>query len=218
MMISHDVKALIEEIKKIMNEDFVNKLVNERIIEFTMNGCGDEKVWLKELTYCILVANTSAKKSLECIEALTKNNALYESSKAEIERILRNIGYRYPKVRSEYIIKARENISNIRSIVKNTKDDFERRNWLMKNVIGLGMKESSHFLRNLGYFNYAIIDRHVINVFLRYNIINENYRKLSMGKYLKIEEVLKEISFKVGLKPGILDLFIWYMDTGNILK
>jgi len=40
--------------------------------------------------------------------------------------------------------------------------DFEKREWLVENVNGLGMKAASHFLRNLGNETFAIIDTHII--------------------------------------------------------
>jgi len=211
---------MIEEaIKKILMDEEVNRLVNERIKEFIENRFGDERKWLIELSYCILTANTSAKSSLKCIEALTKDDIIFHGFLNEIEDILRRNRYRYPRKRAEYIVEARSKIREVKVKVNEIKDDFERRDWLRKNVRGLGMKESSHFLRNVGYFNYSIIDRHVLNVLSRYNIVSVNeVKRLNVKMYLEIEDIIRKISEKVGLKPGILDLYIWYMDTGEILK
>ncbi|MEM0211167.1 MAG: N-glycosylase/DNA lyase [Candidatus Methanomethylicia archaeon] len=211
-------EELIEEVKKILMDDYVNRLVNEKVAEFINNRFSDEKKWFIELSYCILTANTSAKSSLKCIEALTKRDIIFYGSLNEIEKILRDVGYRYPRKRAEYIVKARERMKEVKKVVERYDDDLKRRDWLRRNIIGLGMKESSHFLRNIGFFNYAIIDRHILNILLKYRITSIDQRKINVRKYLELENIIKRLSMKIGLKPGILDLYIWYMDTGEVLK
>lgn len=211
-------EELIKEVKKILIDDYVNRLINERITEFINNKFSDEGKWFIELSYCILTANTSAKLSLKCIEALNRRGIIFYGSINEIERVLRDVGYRYPRKRAEYIVKAREKMREVKEVVKKSDDDLKRRDWLRKNIMGLGMKESSHFLRNVGYFNYAIIDRHIMNILSKYGIIDIDQKKLNVKRYLELENIIKKLSVKVGLEPGILDLYIWYMDTGEVLK
>lgn len=211
-------EKFIEDIRSLIIKNDIKNIIEGRIREFIENRFGDNEKWFIELTYCILVANTSAKSGLKCIEELKKGRTLFDGSTEEIEQILRKTGYRYPRKRSEYISEARGIIKKIRYHVENAKDPEYRRIWLIKNVKGLGMKESSHFLRNIGYFNYAIIDRHVIKVLNRYGIIDLNIGKLNAKKYLEIEEILKSLAAKIDLELGILDLYLWYMDTGEILK
>ena len=79
------------------------------------------------------------------------------------------------------------------------------------------MKEASHFLRNIGYLNYAIIDFHIIDLLVNQNII-ERPKTLTNNRYIEIEKTLKEISKKLDLTLGELDLYLWYLETGTILK
>ncbi|MFX1600424.1 MAG: N-glycosylase, partial [Promethearchaeota archaeon] len=81
----------------------------------------------------------------------------------------------------------------------------------------IGYKEASHFLRNIGYSNYAIIDFHIIDLLVQYNLI-EKPKTLTKTKYLKIEQVLKGIANKLNLNLAELDLYLWYLETGKILK
>ena len=37
-------------------------------------------------------------------------------------------------------------------------------------------------------------------------------------KYLEIEEILRKIAEKLNLNLGELDLFLWYLETGKVLK
>ena len=79
------------------------------------------------------------------------------------------------------------------------------------------MKESSHFLRNIGFFDVAIIDFHIVDLLVKIGLIQKP-KSLTKAKYLEIEAILKELSEKVSLTLGELDLFLWYLETGKVLK
>jgi N-glycosylase/DNA lyase len=91
------------------------------------------------------------------------------------------------------------------------------RDWLVKNVKGLGMKESSHFLRNVGYKDLAIIDFHIVDLLEREKLI-ERPKTITPKKYLEIEETLTKLGEKTSLNLAELDLYLWYLETGKILK
>lgn len=87
------------------------------------------------------------------------------------------------------------------------------------NIKGIGMKEASHFLRNVGYFDLAIIDRHIIDFMRRIGAIGEtNVKQLSKSLYISFENILKSIASNLNMSVGILDLFIWYKETNTIVK
>jgi len=59
-------------------------------------------------------------------------------------------------------------------IKQNLKNNPEAtREFLVKEVKGVGYKESSHYLRNIGYRNLAILDRHILNNLKNLNVIKE---------------------------------------------
>jgi len=89
--------------------------------------------------------------------------------------------------------------------------------WLVKNISGIGYKEASHFLRNIGFTNLAIVDFHILNLLARHGLI-EKPKTLTRKKYLEIEEVLRAIAEKLDLNLAELDLYLWYMETGKVLK
>ncbi|MFX1391198.1 MAG: N-glycosylase, partial [Promethearchaeota archaeon] len=64
---------------------------------------------------------------------------------------------------------------------------------------------------------YAIIDFHIIDILVSYNLI-EKPKTLSKSKYLEIEGVLKDIGRRLKLNLAELDLYLWYLETGKILK
>jgi N-glycosylase/DNA lyase len=91
------------------------------------------------------------------------------------------------------------------------------REWIVNNVKGLGYKEASHFLRNIGFDDYAIIDFHIVDVLVNHKLI-EKPKTITKRKYLEIEEILKNIAKETNLTLAELDLYLWYMETGKILK
>ena len=105
------------------------------------------------------------------------------------------------------------------NIINSNSEEQEIREWLVKNIKGLGYKEASHFLRNIGFKNIAIIDYHIIDILARYRIIKKpKTRSLTRKRYLEIERVLRELSEKTGLALGELDLYLWFLETGRVLK
>ena len=82
---------------------------------------------------------------------------------------------------------------------------------------GLGFKEASHFLRNIGYDDYAIVDFHIVDLLVRHNLIKKP-KTLSRVKYLEIEEILRKIAKKSGLTLAELDLYLWFLETIKVLK
>jgi len=214
------LNELVAELEKVMRKSKVNKLVEERVKEFLETNNADNERWFEELIFCILTANSSAITGLKAVEKLKEKNLLLKGSTGEVEKALREVGHRYAKRRAEYIILARKYSSNLKNILTSIESIYRKREWLAKNIKGIGMKEASHFLRNVGYFNLAIIDRHIIKILKAYNLVNPTLdrKTITKKKYIKIEKLIKRIARKLNIKPGILDLYLWYMSTGKILK
>jgi len=137
---------------------------------------------------------------------------------------LKELGYRFPNTRARYIVDARKHknllkvyVKIVKSLLKVKNDEKELREWLIKNVKGIGYKEASHFLRNIGYTNFAIIDFHIIEILTKHKII-ERPKVLTKKKYLEIEDILWKIARKSNINLAELDLYLWYLETGKILK
>ncbi|MEM4267142.1 MAG: hypothetical protein QW404_03760, partial [Candidatus Nanoarchaeia archaeon] len=98
------------------------------------------------------------------------------------------------------------------------KDADEARKFLVDNIKGLGMKEASHFLRNIGYRNICIIDNHITNCLCELKLLPDNKRPSSKSQYLKVEQKMKDYSKKIGIDVDELDLVFWSSKTGKIIK
>ncbi len=200
-----------EKIKKLEGE--IGEIVGKRIKEFEDVRKEKEERIFQELAFCILTANSSARMGLKAQREIGEGFVTYPEEKLREE--LKRIGYRFWRVRAGYIVGARWLIPEIKRLFDMPEE--EAREYLVKNVKGLGMKEASHFLRNTGAKNLAIVDRHIIRV-LRDEGLIEEPKTLTKKRYLEIEEKEREISNRIGMNLAELDLYLWYMKTGEVLK
>jgi N-glycosylase/DNA lyase len=140
----------------------------------------------------------------------------------ELSRELKKLGYRFYNKRAEYIFEARKHSPGFRHrIIKLVEEGGTRhaREWLVQNVKGIGYKEASHFLRNVGYKDVAILDRHILRVLHANGLIPSMPKSgLDRSTYLKYENLMRIMSFKVRLNLAALDLYLWYLQTGKVLK
>ena len=203
------MRKLLDKIKELKKSQ-VKETVDRRMIEFEQIGKDKEKVF-QELCFCLLTANFSAQRCIVIQEKLGDKFSKLDENK--LARELKKLGHRFPNARAGFISRA-----------KNCKIDFgkfynssELRNWLVDSVKGIGMKEASHFLRNIGYKNLAIIDFHIVDLLVREELV-ERPKTMTREKYLKIEDVLWDLARKSGLSLAELDLYLWYMETGKVLK
>ena len=204
------LKKKIENLRKILKKEIVKKLK-----EFENNFTLSTKEKFLELCFCILVANTSLEKTLGIWKKIGKGFLFL--SKNELRKKLKDLGYRFYNKRSDYIISARKFIDEIEFVLKN-KREFEVREWLVKNIKGIGWKEASHFLRNLGYKNFAILDRHVLKILKKYKVIDEIPKNLTKKEYLEIEEKLRKIANSLNVSLAELDFYLFYLDTKKLAE
>jgi len=85
-------------------------------------------------------------------------------------------------------------------------------------VPGFGLKEASHFMRNIGYGDdICILDRHILRKLKQNKVIRE-IPKLSRKKYLEIETKMIEFARKNEIPIAALDLLFWYQAKKEIFK
>ena len=106
-----------------------------------------------------------------------------------------------------------------RAILSEQGDVLEKREWILKNIKGMGMKEANHVLRNLGFGKeIAILDRHILRNLLGLSVIDEVPKTLTIKKYYEIEEKMREYSLFAGINMDELDLTLWYKEAGEVFK
>ena len=211
------LEALEGEVTRLRNDPEVRSTVEGRVAEFLEINGMDSYAWFEELVYCLLTAYSSARLGQLCVDALCDCGALLEGPLEEVVETLRVQGHRFYNKRAEYIVEARRLAPTLKATIQGFGETGEARAWLVKNVKGLGWKEASHFLRNIGFLDLAIIDFHIIDLLVREGLI-ERPKTLTRRRYLEIEDLLRGIAGKLDISLAELDLYLWYLETGRVLK
>jgi N-glycosylase/DNA lyase len=183
---------------------------------------GDEAVF-EELCFCILTAGSSAKMGMRTIEAL--KDILHTGSEKELQERAHAHRVRFWRLRPSYIVQTREYLKGVcgmklRVLLDSFEHPYARRDFLARNksIKGLGYKEASHFLRNIGFPGYAILDKHILNSLREMGVISKRMRPTGHAGYLAIERKLKLFAEEIGIDMDHLDLLLWSRKTGEILK
>lgn len=149
---------------------------------------------------------------------------LMSGSKSRIQKALGG-RHRFPNARGAYVFETREYLRahcglQLREKLWSFESPDERRDFFAANrdVRGLGYKESSHFLRNIGYRGYAILDKHLLARLTELEVIDSPKPPATKNGYIAIEEKVKRFSEAIGIDFDELDLLLWYTKTGEILK
>ena len=218
-----------EKLSKIINSEFcgveLSSLVRKRIEEFKKLGEDgfthfDFNPFLQmefdadlfsELCFCILTAGSSVEIGLKIQRELGDRFSVI--SLKNLFHKLQEMGHRFAKAKSKYIVAAREfNLDAVR-----IQKDGKIARQILLSLDGLGLKESSHFLRNIGFDDVAIIDRHIFR-FLVENKLYPLKNTITPKVYLECEKILEKLSQILWVSLSELDLYIFFDKTSKILK
>jgi N-glycosylase/DNA lyase len=209
--------------KDILKEYTAKKAeIKKRLKEFSKSSGLDDKGLFQELAFCILTPGTKAQKGDEAVKELAKTGLLFEGSQHQISAKLRGI-VRFHNNKAGYLVLARKFFTNGKGLdIKsrlNKSGGITTRNWFAENVKGIGYKEASHFLRNIGLGkDLAILDRHILKNLKKEKVIDKVPASISRKSYLDIEERMRRFSKKVGIPLDELDLLFWSHQTTFIFK
>lgn len=207
-------KELLTEFEKKKPE------IRSRLNEFKeIFSNADKKKIFAELAFCLCTPQSRAKICDRAIKKLEQSEILFFGSATQIEKNL--TGVRFGSNKSKWIFEARKkHFSELPKILKSFKTSREAREWFVENVKGIGMKEASHFLRNIGFAGeqLAILDRHILKNLVACGVITEVPKSLTPKIYFEIEQKMKKFCAQVGLSLYELDLFWWSEESGVVLK
>jgi len=198
--------------------------IKSRLKEFqeTLNQ-SDERIF-SELAFCICTPQSKANVCWNAVSSLMKNGLLFDGNKKKIMPFLNAV--RFGETKAERIVEARDIFTkngklNIKKQIMMFDNSTDLRNWLVKNVKGIGLKESSHFIRNIG-FDYknqlSILDRHILKNLKEFDVIKDIPKCLTEKRYLGIEKNMEEFGNKIKLSLYELDLLLWSKETGKVFK
>jgi N-glycosylase/DNA lyase len=214
-------RKLIDELRK----DYRAKRprIVKRLAEFRAVYEKGDRAIFEELCYCILTAGSSAKMGMRTVAAL--RDLLRSGTEQELRQRAHAHRVRFWRLRPSYIVHTREYLTDACGLrLKKLIGSFEcrdaRRDFFAKNkgIKGLGYKEASHFLRNIGFPGYAILDKHILNSLREMGVISSRMRPTTREGYLAIEKKLERFAGELGIDMDHLDLLLWSRKTGEILK
>jgi N-glycosylase/DNA lyase len=196
--------------------------IQKRLADFRQVMQWNDDDVFAELSFCLLTPQSSAKLCWEAVTALKAQGLLLKGQPTEIGPHLGKI--RFGETKARYIVEARAMFTKndtiqLKSRIESFYNPFELREWFVENVKGLGYKESSHFLRNIGLGEgFAILDRHILRNLAAYEVIPEVPVSLTKKRYLEIEDKVRRFAAKIGIPMADLDLLFWSKETGWIFK
>lgn len=171
-----------------------------------------------ELCYCICTPQSKALNALEVQKKLMK--ARFLEQPLDPVPLLRDPTHyiRFHNQKAARLLAARNQFPAVEIMLQTAASPEEKRMWLVENLKGFGMKESSHFLRNIGYRGLAILDRHILKHLIGCGLYKEIPKVTSIKSYLSVEEDFRYFAERTGIPMDELDLLFWSAETGEVLK
>lgn len=189
--------------------------IKKRLNDFKKIQADD---YFYELCYCICTPQSKAKNAFQVVNKLRHND--FFNQKFDPVDFLRDSKHyiRFHNQKSIRLLKAIDIFGQVEKVINSDITAFEKRENITKMVNGFGLKESSHFLRNIGFENLAILDRHVLKHLVYCNVFKDIPKVASQNQYYFVEKEFKKFAKKINIPIDELDLLFWSYETGEILK
>lgn len=181
----------------------------------------DDDLW-RELVACVLGSRVRFEAAHAAIERMDEMGLLTERRRSrrfdQYEKdtvVALSGGYPFYRVRAKQIRRAAEHLygnrRSVREFLDDAQDAREARRRLASELPGLGPKQASLFLRNIGYATHvAVLDVHVLTYMCWVGLTEEIVKSIStVRKYEKLEDSFIEYSYSFGYTPDHFDLAVW---------
>ncbi|MDR3112228.1 MAG: N-glycosylase/DNA lyase [Elusimicrobiota bacterium] len=211
----------LESLKKFWKKTL--PLINRRQEHFASvwKNASQEQLF-SELAFCIFTPQSKAVFCWQAVCYLCEQNMLVNPEADIIAKSIKRV--RFINNKSKYVVLARKMFLKksklfLREKFSEFEDIHQSRAWIIKNIKGIGFKEASHFLRNIGIgSNLAILDRHILKNLQFYGAIKEIPSTLGMSSYIEIEKKMQDFAEKISIPMEHLDMLFWCKNTGGIFK
>ena len=205
----------MQELRKFYSEK--KDEIAGRLREFSQLQSAKDKKLFYELCFCIMAVQTSGVRSWKVAENLQEKK-FFEQGQSP-EKLLREGYIRFHNNKSKHLLEMRSKFSEIAGMLKAGRSEEKMREWLVENVKGVGWKEASHFLRNIGRTQQlAILDRHILRNMARFGFADGMPKTLTKNKYLELEQSFIKMARELKMEPAELDLLLWAKETGFVFK
>ena len=191
----------------------------EVLIRLREFGSVPEQRWFYEACFCLMTPQSSAKQCALVADELERRDFLGEGfDPAPLLRSFSEGYVRFHNTKAARLLALRGTFGAVELLLRDPADDREVRDRIATAISGLGMKEASHLLRNLGRTRLAIIDRHIIRALIGMELLDSWPKSIPAARYRAIEDVFFILAEAAGIPVGELDLLLWKRETGFILK
>ena len=184
-------------------------------------GCSEDELW-RELVSCILGSRVrweSAWRALEGMEekrllGSARRSAGYDEYERDIGRVLSN-GYPFYRVRAQQVRSAAERVygcgRTIRGLLEEASEVRHARRILSDGIPGIGPKQASLFLRNIGYSEeVAVFDVHVLSYMRWAGLTKAELKSVStVERYEELEKSFLEHALWFGYPISDFDVAVW---------
>lgn len=181
----------------------------------------EDDLW-RELVLCILgsrvkfsaVHVAAERMDRMCLFSSLRRKARFNIYEKDLVTALSG-GYPFYRVRANQIRRAAEHIysshESIRDLLNRSNDVRGIRRLLASEVAGLGPKQASLFLRNIGYAKHiAVLDVHVLTYLNWVGLTNTPIKSApTLGKYEMLEDSFIQHAYSFGYSPDQFDLAVW---------
>ena len=191
----------------------------------TSAALNEERMLWLELSVCLLSSQVPYELALAAAEAVQASGAMHAPGGQGLEDRLvavlsnafvvdgRSRRYRFPNAKGRQLADTTNAVwafGGLRHLLSTFEDGRAARAWFVRHAPGLGPKQASMFLRNVGFsHDLAILDRHVLNYMIALGLGGIGMRASRLHDYLVLEDVLRRHAATSGSTVGALDRAIW---------
>ena len=181
----------------------------------------EDDLW-REMVLCILGSRVKFEVAHAAVERMNRMRLLSHSRRSVgFDRYEKDTmtalsgGYPFYRVRANHLRRAAERLYSSRGSVleflDSAGDTHSARRILASEVVGLGPKQASLFLRNIGYTKcIAILDVHVLTYLSWVGLTDTPLKSVStLEKYEVLENSFIKHAYSFGYSPHQFDLAVW---------
>ena len=181
----------------------------------------EDDLW-RELVFCILGSRVkfevvhAAVERMDrmCLLSRSRGDVRFDKFEEDTVTALSG-GYPFYRLRANQIRRAAERLyisgRSIRDLIDNARDIRDARRLLAAEISGLGLKQASLFLRNIGYAKcIAVLDIHVLTYMSWFGLTEGPVKSIStVRRYETLEDTFINHAFSLGCSPHQFDLAVW---------
>jgi N-glycosylase/DNA lyase len=178
-----------------------------------------KEIW-RQKVFCVLSSQFNAHKAADIADKILQSVPFFDyalpifAMEEACYKFLssEHVGYRFPKVRARQISLCWFPFSQIKDeyqeFIRSCGSEESARDIIIETFPGIGLKQASMFLRNIGACrNLSVIDVHVL-FYLRV-CHGWNVDQLTPRLYLQAEEILRNDASRYDLDLNSFDVIVW---------